>query len=378
MNVPQTPKAELELQRSPTRLRKRVTTLRKKKLPQQRTPEWFKERQTRITASEAASCLFKTPKVCDNYCKQFNITNFKFKDNTPLNPYETIEDYIIKKCSAFYGENVFKDNPATLWGKKYEDVANRLYSKLKNTVVYEFGLVPHSKLKWLAASPDGITVDGVMLEIKCPKSRKIDELAPPLYYWVQTQIQLEVCDLDVCDFLECEIEELKSETEFLSKVLQNKQDLGIVLKLPGEGPKYVYPPMDANTPEDYIVWKNNYVKQVPEAIPTYYFISKYNIISIHRSKEWFANVKDDIKKVWEKVKKLQSNQGDFVKYKQSMELIKNKVHLEKFKNTTCLIEDNSTYMFANDTDCVIKHACNQDDGVPTAAVNDSCMINSTE
>lgn len=338
-----------------TKLRKKVVALRKKKLPEQRTPEWFQARQTRITASEAASCLFKTKEVCDNYIKQFNVTNFKFKENDPLNPYETIEDYIIKKCSSFYGVNVFKDNPATLWGKKYEEVANRVYSKLNNTIVYEFGLVPHSKIKWLAASPDGITPDGVMLEIKCPKSRKIDESAPPLYYWVQTQIQLEVCDLDVCDFLECEIEELKNEDEFCNKIVQGNQDLGIVLQInagKGDGPTYVYPPLEANTQQDYIQWKNKILEEIPGAIPTYFFISKYNIISIRRSKEWFANVKNDIKKVWEKIKKFQINKDDFSKYKQSIELIKNKAHLEKFNNTVCVIDDNSTYIFVNDTPAV--------------------------
>jgi putative phage-type endonuclease len=341
-------------------------------LPEQRTPEWFKQRQTRITASEAASCLFKTPKVCDSYLNQFNITKFKFKENEPLNPYETIEDYIIKKCSSFYGESVFRDNPATLWGKKYEEVATRLYSKLNNTIVHEFGLVPHSKIKWLAASPDGITGDGVMLEIKCPKSRKIDESAPPLYYWVQTQIQLEVCDLDVCDFLECEIEELKDETEFINKTLQAKQDLGIVLQVPGhaDGPKYVYPPLQANTQNDYILWKNEFLKQVPEAIPTYFFISKYNIISIHRSKEWFANVKDDIKRVWDKIKKFQENEEDFLKYKQSINLIKNKVHIDRVQNTVCLIDDNSTYLFSVDVETTCENI---------SPINDnSCIIHSSE
>lgn len=364
-----------------SRLRKKVVTLRKKKLPEQRTPEWFAARQTRITASEAASCLFLSSKVCDNYIQQFNLNNFKYKNNNPLNPYETIEDYIIKKCSSFYGENVFKDNPATLWGKKYEEVANRLYSKLNNTVVYEFGLVPHSRIKWLAASPDGITPDGVMLEIKCPKSRKIDEAAPPLYYWVQTQIQLEVCDLDVCDFLECEIQELQNEDEFCRKVLDGKQDLGIVLKLPdngsiqNDGPKYVYPPLETNTQTDYIKWKNEYIQRVPEAIPTYYFISKYNIISIKRSKEWFANVKDDIKKVWDKIKRLQSSKEDFEKYKESIHLIKNKDHLEKLRTTVCLIDDNSTYNFAIETE---QKTIQCEDDLVVYETVDTCMIDSSE
>jgi hypothetical protein len=82
------------------RLRKRVKTLMGKPQPEQRTPEWFKQRQTRITASEAASCLDKSESVCNTYVNEFNVKNFKYKTE-PLNPYETKEDYIIKKCSAF-------------------------------------------------------------------------------------------------------------------------------------------------------------------------------------------------------------------------------------------------------------------------------------
>jgi putative phage-type endonuclease len=228
------------------KLRRKVRALQKKPQPEQRTPEWFKQRQTRITASEAASCLFKSQKVCEPYVREFNISNFKYKDNEPLNPYETKEDYIIKKCSAFYGKSVFRDNPATLWGKKYEEVANRLYSKIKQTKVFEFGLLSHARLKWLAASPDGITADGVMLEIKCPKSRKIDPSAPPLYYWIQVQIQLESTDLEFCDFLECEIEELSCEQEFLAKQPLGNQDIGIVLQIMDSGPepKFIYPPLE--------------------------------------------------------------------------------------------------------------------------------------
>ena len=84
--------------------------------PEQRTPEWYSARHKRVTASEAASCLFLSKKTCEPYVEEFNIKNFKYQDTTPLNHYETREDYIIKKCSAFYGENVFKDSIYTLWG----------------------------------------------------------------------------------------------------------------------------------------------------------------------------------------------------------------------------------------------------------------------
>ena len=325
------------------RLRNKVKTLLKKPQYAQRTPEWFKQRQTRVTASEAASCLFKSKNVCETYAKEFNISNFKYKEHEPLNPYETKEDYIIKKCSAFYGVAVFKDNPFTLWGKKYEDVANRIYQRLTNTVVKEFGLISHSRLRWVAASPDGITEDGVMLEIKCPKSRKIDESAPPLYYWVQTQIQLEVCDLDYCDFLECEIEEVQNEQEFKQIVLGPKQDFGIILQIANSGPdpKFVYPPLHLNTTDEYIVWKNACLESDPTAfIPIYFYITKYNVIRIKRSKEWFDNVKSDIKSTWEIITKLQANKSDFEKYKESIHLLKSKAFIEKWHTTECMIHSN--------------------------------------
>jgi putative phage-type endonuclease len=172
-----------------------------------------------ITASEASSCLFRSKKHCEPYVNEFGLVNFKYKNTDPLNPYETREDYILKKASSFYGEYSYKDTVYTMWGKKYEDAASRLYCKLYNVKLHEFGLVPHAKIKWLAASPDGITEDGIMLEIKCPKSRKIDTTSIPLYYWIQVQIQLEVCNLEHCDFIECELEEFKDEIEALIKKL---------------------------------------------------------------------------------------------------------------------------------------------------------------
>lgn len=330
------------------KIRNRVKLLQKKPQPEQRTPEWFKQRQTRITASEAASCLYKSQNVCEIYVKEFGIQNFKYNELLPLNPYETKEDYIIKKCSAFFGEAVFKDTVFTLWGKKYEEVANRVYCKLNNTEVYEFGLLSHSRLNWLAASPDGITKNGIMLEIKCPKARKIDPKVVPLYYWIQCQIQLETCNLEECDFFECEIEEIETEEQFKNIQIEGSQDLGIVLEIPKENPeqsgdpKFIYPPYELNTAIDYINWKNDILISQPNLTVTYFFIKRYNTIRVKRSKEWFNNVKNDIKNTWSLIMKLQSKQDDFEKYKHSIHLLRNKSFLEKFDNTCCLIDDNTS------------------------------------
>jgi putative phage-type endonuclease len=321
--------------------KRKVKALLKKPQPEQRTEAWFKQRQTRITASEAASCLYKSKNVCEAYVKTFNIVNFKYKENEPLNPYETREDYVVKKCAAFFGESVFRDTVFTLWGKKYEEVANRLYAHLTNKKVYEFGLISHGRLKWLAASPDGITEDGVMLEIKCPKSRKIDITAPPLYYWIQTQIQLEVTGLQYCDFLECEIRELENQEEFINTKLMENQDKGIIIQLAtGEGsePKYIYPPIGIVTEDKYIEWSHLQLQENKDSIPVYFHITKYNIIRIERDTGWFANVRGELKKAWDFITKLQNSEEDFIKYKESIEAIKNKDHIEKYNKTTCMID----------------------------------------
>lgn len=330
--------------------RNRVQALRGKEQPAQRSEDWYKSRNTRITASEAASCLTKSKEVCGPYVNEFNLQNYKYKPTEGLSPYENKEEYIIKKCSAFFGENVFRDTSFTLHGKKYEEIANTLYAKLYKENVYEFGLISHGRLKWLGASPDGITESGVMLEIKCPKARKIDETAPTIYYWIQVQIQLEVCDLDECDFFECEIQELENEKEFVEKNLGDKQDKGLLFRIidnTNTEPKFIYPPVTIITTDDFLIWKQQIISENPDLtlVPTYYFVSKYNNIRIKRSKEWFASVRDDLRSTWVFLTRLQENKDDFLKYKESIHLLKSKKHLEKWEATECIITDDEFESF---------------------------------
>lgn len=314
-------------------------------LPEQRTPEWYKQRLTRITASEAASCLFRSQNTCKNYVDTYNV-NIKYNVNIGINPYEKLEDYIIKKCKSSYESVPFINSDATLWGKKYEPVATRLYTLETNQHVYEFGLVPHQQLEWLAASPDGITENGTMLEIKCPKSRKIDSI-PPLYYWIQTQIQLEVCNLQKCDFLECEIKEI-SEEEFLELEHPNTNEYGIILQTPQTTAQIkekcdfqlVYPPNIKFDKSGWINWANQQLQVNGNLIKIYYVINKWNIITINRDTDWFDKVKSDLKSTWNKIINLQSDRFLLDSYIQSINDIKNKEFIAKFSSTVCLISTN--------------------------------------
>jgi hypothetical protein len=329
----------------------RVKMLRSKPQPEQRSEKWFKARQTRVTASEAACCLTLSEEICKQYVEDFNVKNFKYKPDKCLSHYDNREDYIINKCRTFYGENLFKDSIYTLHGKKYEEVATRLYRRKFNTDVIEFGLLPHPRLNYLAASPDGITPNGVMLEIKCPYSRKIEEGIPPIWYWCQMMIQLEVADLDQCDFLECEIKELNNEQQFIEQAVGEKQDKGILLNKVNESnnseTKYIYPPDNLNTVDDFINWSNitiqEYKLQNIQVLPLYYFINKWFVINIYRRKEWFDNIKHYFKETMTLIKKLQDDPLLFKDYRDSIYKLRNKEYLERYNNTVCLIEQDYDY-----------------------------------
>lgn len=313
-------------------INKQVKKLQSKKQPVQKSKEWFLLRNTCITASEAASCLALSEENCKIYLEEYPNVKIKFNEMKTKSPFDTLETYIINKCNSYFeiGKG-FQSNKYTEWGNKYEEIAVILYTKEKSKKVFEFGFLQHSRLKWLGASPDGITGDGIMLEIKCPYSRKLYNY-PPIYYWVQCQIQMEVCNLNKCDFLECNISEITFE-EFLK--VETKY-YGIIIK---KDEKYIYPPEECNTIQEYINWSLNYT----ECEKTYFQVNEYQIIEIDRKKEWFNLIKPKLKKVHTKLLTFFNNKQEFLNYKESCEKINNQKYLDKITNIQCLIDDVSTF-----------------------------------
>ena len=160
--------------------RSRLRTLLQDPGITQRTQEWYDARMTMVTASDFAQALG---------CAKFG----------------TQRDFFVKKCSN--EPSTFNASlPPLRWGIMFEPVACSLYSWLNaGILVHDFGLLRHPTVPYLGASPDGITEDGVMVEIKCPWRRKIDGEIPLQYYY-QIQGQLAVCGLDDCDYFECEFQ----------------------------------------------------------------------------------------------------------------------------------------------------------------------------
>lgn len=99
---------------------------------------------------------------------------------------------------------------ATSWGHRFEPVTRDIYElELAGVgcVCDTLGRFQHGMVEWLSASPDGVVLTGPLagrlVEIKSPKTRQPGEFVPGEYY-IQMQIQMEVCDVDAVDFIEAQ------------------------------------------------------------------------------------------------------------------------------------------------------------------------------
>jgi len=329
---------------------KQFDVLRAIVLPEQKSDEWFAMRNGKITASDGGTVL-------------------------DVNSHEPQFKFIIKKTLF----PPFESNVFVHHGTKYEDVSTMIYEYRMNVMTDEFGLIGHPKYNFLGASPDRICnkykLDGKhkskyigrMLEIKCPYVRKIKMTGPiidnicPIYYWVQTQLQLECCDLEECDFWQTEIKEYDSRYDFnadtdpdepfrskttkfekgcLIQLLPKKRMMETVEKdynqVVYESSKYIYPPRVEMSPHDCDVW-------ISEALTDMKYDTKYNDyyfdkvlywklvtsknVLINRDRKWFADSLPQLKKMWDYVLFFRANEDKlqlFVDYIESRERKMNK------------------------------------------------------
>ena len=273
-------------QPTPTRLqylREQVQRLKGVKQPEQRTEAWYAMREERITASDFATAL-------------------------DVSPYQRDYTLLWKKVTR---SRKFNTNSAILWGVKYEDVAIQIYEYRNKTTVREYGCIEHPNLPWLGASPDGITDDGVMVEIKCPSSRPITGVIPS-YYWCQVQGQLEICELDRCDFLECKLEEYSAKEYyadnykgdyFYSSLGKEKGAVVEFFKIDSKSKFFAYVPIGL-CKDELESWvereKSKYDNDdnVIYAGIAFWKLVRVSCIPIYRNQEWFNEVTPKFKSFW--------------------------------------------------------------------------------
>ncbi len=156
----------------------------------QHSADWYAQRRNRLTASEFAAIL-------DG--RRGALLRQKI-DTTATGDRPSQAPVAIAQGD---GEMI-----ATSWGHRFEPLTRKIYElELAGvgTVCDTLGRFTHQVHPWLSASPDGVVLAGPLagrlVEIKSPKSRIPGEFVPSDYY-VQMQIQMEVCDIDAVDFIE--------------------------------------------------------------------------------------------------------------------------------------------------------------------------------
>ena len=292
------------------KMTEKIQTLREKPQPDQRTPEWYARRNNLITASAASKA----------FGSQASVNQLV---------YEKCKNYVAPGTSSGPPSGPLQGsvNSPLHWGQRYEPLTVMVYERRNQTKLGEFGCIQHDTYPFIGASPDGINIDptspiyGRMVEIKNIVNREITG-KPKEEYWIQTQIQMEVCDLDECDFVETRFKEYDSEAEYLADAdadgdrgySSKGNEKGIILwfqtapALTHYGyvsqpiQLYEYAPIAA-TAEEYDIWeaavfakhqrdRNIWVRTI------YWYLDEYSCVLVRRNRLWFSEAALVLRGVW--------------------------------------------------------------------------------
>ena len=277
-------------------IEKKIQGLRETPQPVQRTPEWYQFRWNLITASNAWKA-FET---------QSAINQLIYEKCQPLKSFDDNGEE----------EKMVNTNSPMHWGQKFEPLSVMIYEDMYNSKVEDFGCIQHLTYKFLGASPDGIIIEsetgryGRMLEIKNPVSREITGV-PKKEYWVQMQLQMEVCDLDECDFLETKFVEYPDYDSYQNdSTCANDLYKGTIIYFHTKErkPFYLYKPLNLNLAEDISKWEEENIEKYESEPFNYSFLKfiywkldKLSCVLVLRNKDWFKNNIGQLEKVWKTI-----------------------------------------------------------------------------
>ena len=306
-----------------TKMREKLNYLTNIPQPDQRTTEWYEFRYRYLTASSIWKAFIsestKNQLIFDK-CKPLNIGKY----NT-----------------------VCMDSPMH-WGHKYEPLSIKIYEQKYSTQVGDFGCIPHKTVEFLAASPDGINIldtsprYGRMVEVKNIVNRDITGI-PKMEYWIQMQVQMEVCDLNECDFLETRFTEYPDVETFEADA--DKPDIirGMMMLFMQNGqPMYEYAALDLELTnaaavqewQDCIMNKNSKLTWIKTI---YWKLDELSCVLVLRNKVWFKHAEPILRDVWQTIER---------------EKIAGYTHRGPKKNTTRVKK-----VYENNTDIISNQKC---------------------
>jgi hypothetical protein len=294
---------------------------------EQRTPGWYAYRYNLITASSAWK-VFKSESTINQLiyekCKPLNndISSIMCCDENNIAIGYTNDDTGVEKNmtslspSRVVDKSYVNTNSPLHWGQKYERLSIMIYELRNNTKIGEFGCIKHPKYDFLGASPDGINIDsssplyGRMLEIKNIVNREINGI-PLEEYWIQTQLQMQVCDFDECDFLETLFKEYEDEEAFLNDsasdidtefhLTSSRTIKGVISYFMKDGkPYYQYAPIQL-TRVEYEKWCEETIDKnanITWLKNIYWYLEKYSCVLVRKNDIWFESAIGKIDNVW--------------------------------------------------------------------------------
>lgn len=291
--VPRSEPSEEPPPRTQTQVQARQTHLSGlQQLPQpaQRTPEWFAFRHQHLTASNAYKAL-GSPALRNALI---------YEKCTPVATTTTTEPKThVNLTSPMH------------WGQKYEPVSAQWYQHTFGTVLGEFGCLEHAdpRYSFVAASPDGIVINaesgrfGRMVEIKNIVSRDITGI-PKKDYWIQMQIQMEVCQLDECDFVETRFLEYDTADAFFQDPRSVK---GVMMQLntpDGYNVVYAYAPWGMQDKTSVVQWEEETLDTYEHQGYTfgqciYWKLQEVSCVLVRHNRDWCRTALRTLAEVWQ-------------------------------------------------------------------------------
>jgi putative phage-type endonuclease len=171
---------------------------------EQRTPEWFEQRNGRVTASSVGAIM-------------------------GLAPYQSRKDVLRRMVREYHGlESEFCGNAATEWGTFNEAGAIAEFEMETGLTVTNAPFVAFGHK--LGASPDGYVSDGKLIEVKCPfglrNGGEFKSITEQMHYYAQMQMQMLCTERFECYFYQwtphaTKLEVVLIDIDFINKMLAN-------------------------------------------------------------------------------------------------------------------------------------------------------------
>ena len=258
---------------------------------EQRTPEWYAQMSTIISASELGS-LFAAP-----------------RQRATLVVSKTVPPVPRQQPLAVPTDH----SRAFDWGIRFEPVVKQIYEWKYGVTMKELGRLHHPTDPRCTASPDGLIYDcpknerrGRLIEIKCPVTREITGIIPKDYY-AQMQMQLHVTGLDICDYVEASFSSPYPRIERQEGPSQFDGYIALIRYAESRGTQdfyYVYSPIQAEAD-----WQPEHAEneEIVEIIP--WRLMRWSEQQVMRSEEWWRSLQPFIETFWEDVEK--AKRGEF-------------------------------------------------------------------